>query len=130
MSNSVQGKFDSWTITAANNLSNLVPSTGAIYKAVRNKTGDFAANGKEATGILQYGCDSGQYATVGYFGRMKATAGAAVTSADTLLTITASGYAIAATSGSWCVGKTCEAMTSGMIFTGLFNFITPVYLSV
>lgn len=124
-----QGNFETWTMQAGNNLNSATAGTGALYKAVRNKTGDFASNGREASGILESTCDSGNGATFGYAGPMKCTLGAAISSADTLLSVTTSGYFKAAGSGDWIVGKLLSPVTSGGVSNGIFNFATPTYLS-
>lgn len=124
---STQNKYEAWTIVAATAMNNLVAGSGNLYKAVRNKTGNFATNGLEAVGLLQYGCDSGGFASVGYFGIMKYVAATAITSADVLLSITTSGYCKIAGSGDWIVGRTVTAATSAMVAKGMFNFINPSY---
>ena len=124
---SEEGRYESWQFKAGQDLSNIVPGTGVIHKAVRNITGGIAANGQQACGLLKYGCNSGQHATMGVYGNMKYTAAAAITSADTLLTVTTSGYCKAAGSGDWIIGKCTAAVGSGMVGNGFFNFLTPAY---
>lgn len=70
---------------------------------------------------------AGEHVTVGYFGQMKAVAGAAVNS-GARVAATTSGYIIAATSaqlfdGGAVCGRALEGASSGDIFTGLFNFV-------
>jgi hypothetical protein len=125
---STENKYEAWTVVAQDALTNLTAATGHLHKAVRNKTGSFASNGREAVGLLKTGADSGGNLGVGYFGIMKYAAATAITSADTLLSITTSGYGKIADSGDWIVGRTITAATSGMVAKGMFNFVSPSYL--
>lgn len=118
-----------YTVKAAEDLSNLVKGTGAIFKAVAADDRKLAANGLEAVGIICYGGESGNHITLDTAGIGKFTAGGAV-SAGARLTVSGSGYFIAATSGSYVVGRALEtAVASGAVGTGIFNFATPVYMT-
>ena len=112
-----------WTFTTKNDL-----SSGEGF-AVNAETGDFAADGQAAQGILVIGADSGDTATYAYNGRSNYKAGIAVSSVGTLLSVTASGYMIPADSGYWVVGKHYGSdVASGGTGTGLFNFATPHFI--
>ena len=129
----VQNRFATWTFVAQEALENLAAGTGHLYKAVSALTGKLAANGQSATGILQEGGPNGSHVTEGYKGIMKFTAGAAISSKGVPLTVTTSGYFIAATSGSYIVGRYRQgtndaiAISSGSVGTGLFDFTVPHY---
>lgn len=70
-------------------------------------------------GVLQNKPNSGQAATVGYSGRSKVVAGAAVT-AGRLLTTNSSGRAINATSGQLVFGRALDAAgANGEVITAL-----------
>jgi len=123
----VSNKITTWQFTAANDLTSTVKGTGAIFKAINAETGDFASDGRNATGILYTSAKSGTHdGTYADAGKMKFTAGAAVSSQNTLLSITTSGYAIPANSGYWVVGKSIgDDVTSGSVGIGHFNFSNP-----
>lgn len=90
------------------------------YKVV-GLAGTIAASSSAAGGILLNKPKSGEHATVGYHGRLKGYAGAAI-SLGAALMVTTSGFLITCTSGNGVVGKALEAANSGDIFAGIFNF--------
>lgn len=123
------GKFMAHTIVASADLSIQTLGIGAIYKAIAMDDGDFAQNGSEADGLLFAGETSPNHVTIGYQGVMKYTAGLAIV-AGARLTVTTSGYFITAVSGTAIIGKNAEnAVGSGAIGTGLFNFTNPVFMT-
>ena len=125
---SVEGRYQSWTVAAAEDLDDLTPGTGDLFKAIALDDRKVANNGLEAGGILVYGGKSGENVTLGNAGIMKFTAGAAV-AAGKRLTVTTSGYFITATSGSYVVGRNLEtAVGTGAVGTGAFNFSLPSYM--
>ncbi len=125
----VSNKVTTWTFTAKNDLTSTIKGTGAIFKVIDSETGDFASDGKTSQGILYTSTKSGQQATYADAGKPKYTAGAAISSHGTLLTVTASGYCIEATSGFWVVGKSIgNDVGSGSVGIGHFNFATPWYI--
>lgn len=132
---SIQNRYMSWTFVAANALDNLVAGTGHLYKAVSNGAGDIAADGGNASGILQQGGPANGHVSFGYAGIMKFTAGAAISSKDIALTVTTSGYCIQATSGSHIVGRylggtnNAVGISSGSVGTGMFDFSIPKYVT-
>ncbi len=125
---SVEGRNFTWTIAAGENLDDLTPGTGDLFKAVALDDGKIAANGLEAGGILIYGGRNAEHVTLGYLGVMKFTAGGAVTKGKRL-TVTASGYFTEAASGSYVVGRCLDVdVASGAIGTGAFNFSNIAYM--
>lgn len=97
------------------------------YHAVALDDGDFAANGKEAGGILINKPESGEAASLAVIGESRFAAGGAV-AAGARLTVSASGWFTACASGYYFVGRNGDAaVTSGSIGKGFFNFATPVY---
>ena len=126
----VQNEHTTWTFLTKNDLSDTTRGTGDIAKAVSGQTGDIAANGKVASGILTYCTASGNHdATYGDAGKIKYTAGAAITSADMQLTVAASGYVTTADSGDWIIGRSIgDSVASGALGIGHFNFATPYFV--
>ncbi len=76
-----------------------------------------------ALGILQNRPKQNEDATVGYAGRLRYRAGAAVTT-GARLKVTTSGWLIAVTSGTFAVGTALSAVSSGAIGEGIFDFST------
>lgn len=125
---SVEGRFFTWTVAAGEDLDDLSPGTGHIFKAVALDDGKVALNGREAGGILLYGGKQNDHITLGYAGVMKFTSGGSV-SKGSRLTVTGSGYFTAAVSGSYVVGRCLDtAVASGAVGTGAFNFATVAYM--
>jgi hypothetical protein len=85
--------------------------------------GTIAPLGRTATGILLNKPKIGEDAQVGYSGRLRYRAGAAVT-AGVLLANVASGWFTTAVSGGYTVGRALDTVTSGSIGEGIFNFAT------
>lgn len=117
-----ENKYLNTTIVAGANYS----GSGKQYHAFAVADGQLAANGYEASGILQNKPADEQFAEIGYTGEMKFAAGLAI-SKGAKLTVTTSGWIKSAGSGDYIVGWSKAAVTSGSIGTGLFNFLTPVY---
>jgi hypothetical protein len=112
-----QNDFDTTAVPAGADL------RGQQHKAV-TAAGIIAAQ-TTALGLLQNKPNTGETATVGYSGEMKAYAGAAI-SAGARVTGTNSGYFIAATSGAPIVGRCGPvAAGSGDLFVGVFDFASP-----
>jgi len=125
---SVEGRYFTWTLAAGEDLEDLTPGAGPLFKAVAADDGRIAQNGREAAGILLYGGRQDEHITIGYAGILKFTAGAAVT-AGKRLTVSASGYCVEASSGSYVVGRALDgAVSSGSVGTGAFNFATIAYM--
>jgi hypothetical protein len=124
----VEGRYFTWTIAAGEDLADLSPGAGHLFKAVALDDGRIAQNGREAGGILLYGGRQDEHVTLGYAGVLKFTAGAAVATGRRL-TVANSGYFVEAASGSYAVGRCLDtAVASGAVGTGAFNFATPTYL--
>lgn len=125
---SVEGRYFTWTIAAGEDLNDLNPGTGHLFKAVALDDGKLAVNGREAGGILLYGGKQDEHLTLGYGGVMKFTSGGAVNK-GARLTVSNSGYFSAAASGSYVVGRCLDtAVASGAVGTGAFNFATVAYM--
>jgi len=125
---SVEGRYFTWTIPAGEDLDDLTPGAGDLFKAVALDDGQIAADGREAGGILLYGGRSAEHVTLGYLGVMKFAAGGAVAKGKRL-TVTTSGFFVEASSGSYVVGRCLDAaVSSGAIGTGAFNFSTIAYM--
>lgn len=117
-----------FVITAAEDLDDLTPGTGDIYKAIAVNDGKVANNGEEATGILVAGGKSGEFITIATHGVCKFTAGGAITK-GAQVTCSTSGYFTSAASGSAVVGMALEAASSGDVIRGSFAFGVGVTLS-
>lgn len=109
------------TFIAANDFRSL------MYRVV-DVGGDLSvANGTRAVGIVNSQPNSGQHGTAVYLGFAKAVAGAAITTPGYPLTTAATGFVIAAVSGSHVIGRYMPpsgagAAASGDLVRGLFNF--------
>lgn len=78
----------------------------SVINRVVDYTGDFAVvGGHRAVGVTQSRCNSGQHLTVADGGDVKCIAGAVVTTPGYPLTTAASGYVVAAVSGSTVIGR-------------------------
>lgn len=96
--------------------------TGFKYRAVTHG-GVVAAVPLAAAGVLKYGCNSGYDASLVIEGISKIQIGAAVSTAGWPLTITTSGYAIAATSGTPTVGRAITSGASGDLIEASLDFM-------
>lgn len=83
--------------------------------------GGTIAAANTALGILQNRPKQNEDAQVGYAGRLRYRAGAAITS-GARLKVTTSGWLIAVTSGTFAVGTALSAVSSGAIGEGIFDF--------
>ena len=95
--------------------------SGQQYKAIAIG-GTIAATSTAAMGLLQNKPENGEDAGLAYLGRSKYRAGDTVT-AGGAIAVTTSGWLIACASGDLAVGKSLEAVSSGGIGEGIFNFI-------
>ena len=111
-----QNRWFGLTVAAGADLS----GAASMYKAVA-VGGTIASTNQNALGLLQNKPKTGEGATLGYFGEMKAYAGAAITAGNRLM-ITTSGFVILGTSGTLPIGKALETANSGDLFRGIFNF--------
>lgn len=93
---------------------------GLQYYAI-DVDGDISAN-NGAIGILQNKPNSGEDASICFLGNAKAKAGGTIT-AGARVRVTTSGFFVACGSNEFGVGKALEAVGSGGVFEGLFNFI-------
>jgi hypothetical protein len=110
-------KCELMTVTAAQDLT----VADALYHAV-TLAGTIAANTSRVAGVLRFKASSGQQASVIYQGIAKVMAGAAVTTLGYPLTVTASGWFIAASSGGAMVGRALTAAASGDLLSAHVDF--------
>ena len=103
-----------------------------LFRAISH-SGDFAANGREAVGLLLSNGTSGQNVTVGVCGHSKFFAIAPV-SYGSALTVSTSGSIIVAAAATHEVGMCLGAdgadavnPTSGALGAGFFNFAVKHY---
>ncbi len=108
------------TFAAAEDLS------GGQYHAVAMDDRKYAANGREAIGILRNKPLSGAHASVCVIGESKFRAGGAISAGD-FITVAGSGWLTECASGQYAVGECREDVTSGSIGVGFFNFATKTY---
>ena len=101
---------------------------GQQYKAVA-VGGTIAATAQLAMGLLQNKPNTGEDASVQYFGESFYVAGGAVT-AGGLIGVTTSGFCITVDSGSVSIGKALNTVTSGSQGRALVNLITPFYVAI
>jgi hypothetical protein len=99
------------------------------FKAV-TLAGTIAATPLQAAGILRHGGRSGETVSVAYAGVFKAIFGAAVSTVGYPLTVTTSGFIIAAGSGGACIGRARAIVASGEIANAMFDFKNLGYSTV
>lgn len=114
-----ENSFFNTTIAAGADYS----GSGKQYHAFAVADGQLANNAEEASGILLNKPKSGAFAEIGYFGEMKFAAGGALSKGGKI-TITSSGWFVAADSYDTVVGESKIAVTSGSVGTGFFEFAT------
>lgn len=108
------GKTETYSVTATQDLS-------ALYRAI-TLAGAVAANTSRAAGVLWSKGNSGETVTVVTAGEAKVQVGAAINTAGYPLTITTSGYFIAASSGGATVGRALINANSGDIIPAFVDF--------
>ena len=124
----VNGRYFSWTLTAGEDLADLRPRTGHLFRAIALDDGKIAQNGREAGGILLYGGLQGEHIAIGYAGIIKFLAGRPI-EVGRHLTVLSDGSFAQAHPGDWVVGRCLDkAVASGAIGTGAFNFATTAYM--
>lgn len=116
---STEQKFDLLTVTAAQDLT----VADCLYHAV-SLAGTIVGSTSRVAGVLRSKCTSGQQASVVYQGLAKVMAGAAVTTLGYPLTVTASGWFIAASSGGATIGRALTAAASGDLIPAMVDFNT------
>jgi len=116
---SVEGTHKQLTVTATDDLS----IAGARYKAI-TLGGAIAASTSRAAGVLITSTRSGEFASAIYEGFVKVIAGATVTTLGYPLTITTSGFFIAASSGGSHCGRALAAAASGDLIPAFVDFTT------
>lgn len=107
------------TVTAAQDLT----VADCLYHAI-SLAGTIVGSTSRVAGVLRMKASSGQQASVVYEGLTKVMAGAAVTTLGYPLTVTASGWFIAASSGGAQVGRALAAAASGDLIPAMVDFNT------
>ena len=113
-----QGKHDVAPVTAQNDLRNVDPGTGMIFKAIGWASGDIASVGSGAAGaatanaLLVVGAANAQTARARSQGVGQVTAGDVIVIGRTL-TLNTSGHWIDADSGDRICGRALEASAAG-----------------
>lgn len=102
---------------------------GSKFKAV-TLSGTIAATPLLAAGILRHGAKNGEQLSVAYQGVFKALFGAAVNTVGYPLTVTTSGWIIAASSGGATVGRSRATVASGDLANAFFDFTSLGYSTV
>lgn len=125
---SVEGRYFAWGIRAGEDLDDLTPGKGNLFKAV-NLDGKHTNNGRDASGILLYGGKQGEHITFGYHGILKFTAGERIEEGKHITVVT-SGYFGNVKPGDYVVGRNLSDIASGGVNTGMFNFVNPPRASV
>ena len=116
-----QNDYRGWSMISTESMDTKTAGTGHLYKAV-DHGGGIAANGRESIGILYSTGQSSEHIGLATDGKLKYTAGATVNT-GVELTVTTSGYFIAAASGDTVVGRNLDtAAVSGGIMVGHFDF--------
>lgn len=115
----VESTHKQWTVQATDDLS----IAGARFKAI-TLGGAIAATTSRAAGVLMTSTRSGEFASAIYEGVAKVIAGAAVTTLGYPLTITTSGFFIAASSGGSSCGRALAAAASGDLIPAFVDFTT------
>lgn len=112
-------KFDATTVPAS-----VVVTNDMLWKAI-TYGGTIAALPGPAAGIIRSTAQKvGQGVTAVYQGISKVKAGAAITSLGAPLTITTSGFVIAAASGGAHIGRAMETCASGDLVKAYLDFMT------
>jgi len=88
--------------------------------------GTIAATNTATMGLLLNKPENAEDASLGYSGRLRFRAGAAVTAGNGVR-VTTSGWLIAATSGYPMCGKSIDTVSSGGIGEGIFDFATAKF---
>lgn len=101
----------------------------AKYKVV-TIGGTIAASLPQALGVLKYGTSSGGNGSAIYAGVTKAFVGGAVSTVGWPLTVTTSGFLVAATSGQLTCGRAMAVAASGDVAFVAVDFKTLGYSAV
>lgn len=96
--------------------------SGAQFHAV-SIAGSIIGTNLGALGLVQNKPEAGENASVAVMGYARYRAGAAIATGASV-SVTTSGWLITTTSGSIACGKALEAVSSGGIGEGIFNFPT------
>lgn len=94
----------------------------AMHHAIGLISGTITPTALAAIGVLKSKGLSGNNVSVCYQGITKLAAGAAVSTAGYPLTVTTSGWFIAATSGQFSVGRSLSTAASGDLLAAMVDF--------
>ena len=120
----IEGRYFTWTIPAGEDMDDMRPGTGHLFKAVALDDGRIAQNGREAGGILLYGGKREEHVTLAYAGIIRFVAGEDIGRGERL-TVRSEGYFCVAKTGEYVVGRCLDALVEKYrIGTGMFNFAT------
>lgn len=120
------GELRGITWTPAQKAGENLNTDALIYRPIALDDGKLANNGAEAAGILQNKVLTGDHMTLLVQGISEFRAGGAV-AAHGPMTVSTSGWCTAAASGDHQIGSALEAVTSGSIGVGLFDFAKEYY---
>lgn len=120
-----QGEFRSWTIQAQEDMRNLTPGTGALYKGVNFNTGLFANSGIGANGILQHAGGSEDHVSLAIDGVSKVVYSTAISTIGMPLTLTTSGFMTLAASGDYVNGHNLTTISCYGVGAAMINMINP-----
>ena len=122
---STHGNYEARAIVAGEDLSGDVLYRAISYGGTITGTN---ALGRQA-GVLVSKGKSGERVSYAYEGEVKVRAGAAITTPGYAITVTGSGWFVAATSGGMAIGRYLgdAACASGDIVPAFVNFYVPGY---
>lgn len=112
-------KYSAMPVTAGADLD----TAASRFKAV-TLNGTIAANPNLAAGILRHGGKTGETLSVIYEGITKVLAGAAISTVGFPITVTTSGFIIAASSGGTSIGRSLTTCASGDLVQVAVDFKT------
>lgn len=98
-------------------------TAASLFKAV-TLGGTIAASPNLAAGILRHGGKTGEHLSVIYEGITKVLVGAAINTVGFPLTVTTSGFIIAASSGGASIGRALTTAASGDLVQAAVDFKT------
>lgn len=94
----------------------------AMHHAISLISGTITPTALAAIGVLKSKALSGNNVSVCYQGITKVAAGAAVSTAGYPITVTTSGWFVAATSGQFAVGRSLATAVSGDLLAAMVDF--------
>jgi hypothetical protein len=104
-------------------------AASAMHHAIGLISGTITPTALAAIGVLKSNALSGNNVAVCYWGITKVAVGAAVSTAGYPITVTTSGWFVAATSGQFSIGRSLSTATSGDIMAAMVDFMNPNQLA-